>query len=67
MFHPASWLAIYDGFGVFPDDYDPSVDAMEPAYLARSLRDMRDNIRRLVDQTPEHAQFLNALDRAPTP
>ena len=64
MFHPASWLAIYAGFDLFPDDYDPAADAMDPTYLARSLTEMRDNIARLVDQTPDHAQFLAALDAA---
>jgi tryptophan halogenase len=63
MFHPASWLAIYDGFDVYPDSHDPAVDAMDPAYLARSLRDMRDNIADLVARTPDHGQFLAALDR----
>lgn len=62
MFHPASWLAIYDGFGVYPDDYDPAVDAMDPAYLARSLKEMRDNIARLVASAPDHAEFLATLD-----
>jgi tryptophan halogenase len=63
MFHPASWLAIYDGYDVYPDSHDPAVDAMDPAYLARSLRDMRDNIADLVARTPDHGQFLAALDR----
>ena len=62
MFHPASWLAIYDGFDVHPEDYDPAVDAMAPADLERGLRDMRDNISRLVGSTPDHAQYLMALD-----
>lgn len=64
MFHPASWLAIYAGFDLFPDDHDPAADTMDPTYLARSLKEMRDNIARLVGQTPDHAHFLAALDAA---
>lgn len=64
MFHPASWLAIYAGFDVFPGDYDPAVDALDPAYLERSLKEMRENLSRLVAETPDHARFLAALDPA---
>ncbi len=64
MFHPASWLAIYDGFDLYPDDHDPAVDAMDPTYLARSLKDMRDNIADLVSRTPDHARFLAQQDTA---
>ncbi len=64
MFHPASWLAIYDGFGLYPDGYDPAVDAMDPAYLSRSLAEMRANIADLVARTPDHAHFLAGLDPA---
>lgn len=64
MFHPASWLAIYAGFGLEPDVYDPAVDALDPAYLRRSLEEMRAAVADAVVQAPEHGEFLAALDRS---
>jgi tryptophan halogenase len=52
------------GFGLYPDHHDPAVDAMDPAYLARSLAEMRANIADFVARTPDHAQFLTGLDPA---
>ena len=64
MFHPASWLAIYDGFGVLPDGYDPGADALPLADLQRALGEMRASVARAVSDTPPHADFLAALDRS---
>lgn len=64
MFHPASWLAIYDGFELWPDAVDPAVADLDPAALARSLGEMKAAVARTVAETPTHAQFLAALDRS---
>ncbi|KQS54391.1 tryptophan halogenase [Brevundimonas sp. Leaf363] len=63
MFHPASWLAIYDGFDVWPDRVDPAVEALDPEQLKRSLEAMRRAVAEAVSQTPTHAQFLSAVGR----
>lgn len=65
MFSPASWLAIFDGFGLSPDGWDPGVDAFDPVALSHSLTEMRQSVARAVADTPTHAQFLAALDRTP--
>ena len=67
MFAPASWLAIYAGFGFLPGGYDPAVDAVDPDYLRRVLQEMRESIRQAVAATPRHPDFLAMLDRRGAP
>ena len=61
MFHPASWLAIYDGFGVLPDGYDPAVDSFDTKYLRESLSAMKKSVNDVVQATQTHQQFLNQV------
>lgn len=61
MFHPASWLAIYDGLGLMPDHPDPAVRGIDPAELRSGLWGMRDAVRDAVARAPRHADFLAAL------
>ena len=61
MFHPASWLAIYAGFGVWPDGHDPAVDAVDAEQLSRSLAEMRQAVAEAVARAPAHAEFLSSL------
>ncbi|WP_369058232.1 tryptophan halogenase family protein [Caulobacter sp. 73W] len=58
MFSPPSWLAIYDGFGIMPDDYDPAVDTLDADGLARSMEDMRRAVAKTVADAPAHQDFL---------
>ncbi len=64
MFHPASWLAIYDGFDVRPDQLDPAVEGLDPAQLAQSLNQMKSAVASAVARTPSHAAFLAGLNRS---
>ena len=64
MFSPASWLAIYAGFGVLPDRIDPGVAAVNADELARALDTMRASVRDTVADTPTHAEFLDMIDGA---
>jgi len=61
MFHPASWLAIYAGFGVWPDGYDPAVNGIDADQLSRSLAEMRRAVAEAVSRAPAHAEFLSSL------
>lgn len=62
MFHPASWLAIYDGMGRYPRSLDPAVDGVDGARLSASLAALRRTVAQAVAATPPHAEFLNQLD-----
>ena len=61
MFHPASWLAIYTGFNMLPDAYDPGVDSLDDKYLQDSLAAMRTSVRKVVDEAPTHQEFLEQV------
>ncbi|MGV3578207.1 tryptophan halogenase family protein [Brevundimonas sp.] len=59
MFHPASWLAIYDGFDRMPDRIDPAVEGVPARDLDISLQQMRAAIADAVARTPSHGAFLS--------
>ena len=61
MFHPASWLAIYTGFDILPEGYDPAVDGFETEHLSNSLAAMKATLQRVVKETPSHQAFLDTL------
>lgn len=61
MFHPASWLAIYTGFDILPENYDPGVDSFETRYIVESLAAMKASLQKVVNETPSHQDFLDVL------
>jgi tryptophan halogenase len=64
MFSPASWLAIYAGFGDLPERTDPALAAVSDSELTRALAAMRGSIDEAVADTPTHAEFLAIMDGA---
>lgn len=58
MFHPASWLAIYDGLGLMPERVDPAVQGIDPVQLRQGLWGMRDAVADMVERTTSHDAFL---------
>ena len=58
MFHPASWLAIYDGLGLMPDRVDPAVKGIDAVQLQQGLWGMRDAVADMVERTTSHDAFL---------
>ena len=61
MFHPSSWLAIYTGYDILPDSYDPGVDSFETGYIEESLAAMKAALQKAVDETPLLQEFLDTL------
>lgn len=59
IFHPASWLAIYNGFDRMPERIDPAVDGLNARDLDTSLRQMRAAVADAVARTPSHEAFLS--------
>jgi tryptophan 7-halogenase len=53
-----SWLAIYTGFDILPDRYDPLADHFEAAELRRILTGMRHSIEQTARAAPTHAEFI---------
>ena len=61
MFHPASWLAIYAGFNILPESYDPGVDSFDENYLWKSLTGMQASVEKVVNESPAHEEFLETV------
>lgn len=59
IFQPASWLALYSGFGILPETYDPAADNLAIDYLKDSLSKMRGSVYNAAMAAPRHSDFLN--------
>lgn len=57
-FMEQSWLAIYNGFNIFPQDIRPAVKALDAAQLKTVFEKMRRAIVRGTDSAPTHAEFI---------
>jgi tryptophan 7-halogenase len=60
-FQPASWLAIYTGFGVWPERHEPVIDIFGSPALAARFEAMRGTIRQAVEELPAHATYLKEV------
>lgn len=63
IFHPDSWLAIYNGFQQYPNAYDKNVDRLDTSYLQKSLQAMRKSIANAVMELPSHQEFIDRYCR----
>lgn len=61
IFQNPSWLAIYDGFSVLPEAYDPLVDNYDVDYLKKAFSEMRTSIREAALAAPSHKEFINKI------
>ena len=57
-FAEPSWISIYNGQGLVPQSYDPLADRVPDEELHRLTQQRRDSIRKVVQQLPDHAQFI---------
>jgi tryptophan halogenase len=57
-FEEASWVTMYAGFGILPDQYDARVDRLGIEVLARDLAEIRGAIREAAETAPSHAGFI---------
>lgn len=58
IFGKDSWLAIFDGFKLYPNKHNPKADNMPMDYLVKNLQFMRQSIAAGVNDAPTHADFL---------
>ncbi|WP_443748515.1 tryptophan halogenase family protein [Asticcacaulis solisilvae] len=63
MFHPASWLAIYAGFDVWPDSVDPAASQLSDIEADLNLKAIRDRIDAAVQAAPMHQAFIDHCNR----
>jgi tryptophan halogenase len=58
LFNESSWLAVFLGQGIIPEDYDPRVDRMQEEQILHLLRSMREHISRSADAMPSHRDAI---------
>ena len=64
-FQPASWIAMYQGFALKAERYDPRADTVDSALLAQKLAQMRNNIASIASQSLTHQEFIRRHCPAP--
>ena len=67
LFQPTSWYAVFDGMGVKPRGYNPTVDALDYPTLSRSLTQGAMGISQTIMKQPGHEEFLNQYCKAHAP
>lgn len=58
LFLQASWLAVYLGQRVEPEQYDWAIDAQSPEKIANHLKRMKSVIAKAARDVPDHTQSL---------
>jgi len=57
-FEEASWVTMYAGFAILPEQYDSRVDKADFEMLARDLAKIRSAITAAAASAPRHAEFI---------
>jgi tryptophan halogenase len=58
LFAAANWTAVFLGQDVWPARYDPLTERLDLAELRRELQQVRTDIRRHVESSPRHEDYL---------
>ncbi|HEY0412847.1 MAG TPA: tryptophan halogenase family protein [Allosphingosinicella sp.] len=67
LFATTSWVAIFLGQGIVPDDYEPAADALDEDKVAQALEQMRQGYLETAGHLPTHGEFLARIGAARTP
>jgi len=60
LFIATSWVAVMMGQGVFPQNYNPAVDALDAAKTGKELDEIEKSIQYLVKNMPTHGDYLKS-------
>jgi tryptophan halogenase len=58
LFSPPSWLSVFMGQGLVPENYSPLVDTMPEEKLISFLDGLRSEIRDGIEDMPRHDRFI---------
>jgi tryptophan halogenase len=58
LFGLTSWVAVMLGQGVWPEDYDPSADALDEGKVRALIEHVQGSINQTVLTFPAHLDFL---------
>lgn len=67
LFQPTSWYAVFEGMGVRPDAYNPTLNALDANALGKSLSAGAKSLQTLANTQPLHKAFLDQYCCAPKP
>ena len=65
LFNPPSWLSVFLGQGLVPENYHPAADVQAQDQLITALEDLRTDIRDHVEEMPGHERFVARYCEAP--
>jgi tryptophan halogenase len=64
LFQPTSWYAVFDGLGVKPDTYNPTLDAWDADKLKNILDKGKQGLIEVTKKQPSHDQFIEEFCKA---
>jgi tryptophan halogenase len=65
FFQASSWQMVLTGMNVLPEQYNPTVDALDSNKLVLSLAAGQKAIAQIAEQQPLHDDFINEYCAAP--
>ena len=65
LFGAPSWVAVLLGQGVVPDEPEPAAEALDTGFIEEALDKMHLSYRRIAEQMPTHAEFIEQACAAP--
>ncbi|MES1263988.1 MAG: tryptophan halogenase family protein, partial [Peristeroidobacter soli] len=57
-FEEASWVTMFSGFGILPEQHDARIDRVDIRVLATELANIRAAIRMAAEAAPRHQEFI---------
>jgi tryptophan halogenase len=67
LFATTSWVAVFLGQHIVPEDYEPAADALDEAKVAQALEQMRIGYLETAQAMPTHAEFVARCCAPPEP
>lgn len=61
LFLEPSWVAVYLGQGILPDNYDARADNFNTVDLKMHFRGLKNNVTQIVQNMPSHEAFLKNI------
>ena len=67
LFTPPSWLSVFTGQGLVPENYNPLADTVSEEKLISQLDELRTEIRDRVEEMQRHERFIDRYCAAEPP
>ena len=65
LFATASWVAVFLGQGIVPEEPEPTVNAIDADYAAEAMDKMRLSYARMAEHMPRHGEFIARAAKPP--